>query len=181
MRNAFRLLYIGLSYGLVFQILATPVSAAAQENDATLLCLNEPNVRARSAAPFSKEQWQGALRELMAQRPEVPSSMELSQAALIYFSESDKLKEFKSNRIVDKKKHCYVGCRFAKVINTKTAAYFAWYKEYQDLTDCDPATNYDLHDVKATLKGARYASSNVLADSADCFSWCNRNIKLSDR
>lgn len=58
----------------------------------------------------------------------------------------------------DKEQHCYVGYQIAKQRNNRTAVYAGFFKEAQDVGDCDPSTHFEISDKLATIIGARIAS-----------------------
>jgi hypothetical protein len=141
-------------------------------------CENEINVTIKKTKQgkntvLSEEEWHTEYQSLAAQEPYAPSKLVLGYAYWIYTSEEEWAAKYKNSQ--DKKKHCFMGCRLAKSVSLSTATYLAWYKEYQDLTDCDAKTFFDLEDQVATIFGAEYGVSGAVADSEDCFNYCNAN------
>ena len=69
---------------------------------------------------------------------------------------------------VDKVMHCYMGCVIGLATSAKVTDYLGWLKEYQDLTDCDPATHFEDDDATATSRGARLGARDRNECSTSC-------------
>lgn len=72
----------------------------------------------------------------------------------------------------DKTAHCYLGCRISENVNFETAKFSAWQKEYNDATDCNPNTYFDVSDYDATIVGAIFGSQPKQKLRNKCASYC---------
>jgi hypothetical protein len=65
-----------------------------------------------------------------------------------------------------------VGCRISQEVNYRTAEYVGWYKEDQDIKDCNKSTHFDVADFDATVEGAQMGQSQI--DVAGCLQACTQ-------
>ena len=126
---------------------------------------SEFNVSAQTR--FTAEDYFVTLNTWQSQEPESPGILELFLAYRIYKNESETTAEING----DKRQHCYIGCRITESVSYEAAMYAAWYKEYQDLTDCKRNTYFEVRDYEYTLKGAHEAEMN--GESSSCYDTCS--------
>jgi hypothetical protein len=110
----------------------------------------ELEVDVQTKKPFEEKTWLETIDYWNAEEPAFPGIFKLASAWSVYkkaLPEANKLKN-------DKLKHCYMGCKIAQNVSYETAVYVAWYKEQQDLTDCNQKTFFEVKDLESTLLGA---------------------------
>lgn len=61
----------------------------------------------------------------------------------------------------DKVKHCFMGHLLTQETNRPSAVFMAFYKEAQDVGDCNRRTRFEVADQVATVVGAGYAKRGV--------------------
>lgn len=115
---------------------------------------------------MSESQWQRAHQEWVDEEPKNPGYLNLLLAYGVYSAEKRRLGKLRG----DKRKHCYMGCRIARRISLNTAIYVAWYKEYEDLTDCNPKTFFEWRDYEFTVDGAEAGAS--MGNTGNCMKYC---------
>ena len=76
----------------------------------------------------------------------------------------------------DKRAHCYLGCRIAGEVNFETAQFAAWQKEYNDATDCNTKSHFEIADYEATIKGAKRGSEKpqLRKTKKTCTDYCKK-------
>jgi hypothetical protein len=94
------------------------------------------------------------IKQWKTSQPELPDISDLYKAKKLIDAE----RKYSLKLGGDKRAHCYLGCRISHEVNFETARYAAWQKEYNDATDCDPKSLFEIADYEATLKGASYAA-----------------------
>lgn len=90
------------------------------------------------------------MTEWQSVQPQMPSLPFLFQAKKLIDAE----RNYSLTLGNDKRAHCYLGCRIGETVNFDTAHFIAWQKEYNDATDCNPKTHFEIADYEATIKGA---------------------------
>jgi hypothetical protein len=115
---------------------------------------------------LSEELYQQHLNHWKEQMPKQPSLAKLARAYFIFKEEKAKANNYKK----DKVKHCYIGCRLSQRLDFKTTHYVGWYKEQEDLTDCELRTHFEPKDLEATLDGAKHPGS-----ATQCQKYCHKN------
>jgi len=113
----------------IFLIILIPLSLIAAER-----CLEIPEQQ---------------MADWKSMKPPTPALGLLLKAKKIIEAE----KEFSLTLGTDKTAHCYLGCRIDHDVNLETAKFIAWQKEYNDATDCDVNTHFDIGDFEATVWG----------------------------
>lgn len=108
--------------------------------------------------------WQAELDRWKTKEPKAPSLDQLFRAYEIYKNEKSAAQKLKN----DKVKHCYIGCRIAQELNPQSAEYVGWYKEAQDLEDCERNTRFEEKDYEATLFGANLQVTGQEACVSSC-------------
>ena len=142
----------------------TPITAASDaatssrqtpERESESIYLNE---RFKGDSFESADQWRAILGEWEDRRPESPQPLDVLRGTLIGLQVAGRLIQ-DSSVANDKWSHCVAGSEIARATSFQVADHLAWAKEYQDLTDGDPATAFDYDDYTATLDGARQATT----------------------
>ncbi len=87
------------------------------------------------------------------QTPPFPSLKSLMK---FYFIKDQILKKAQNYSNDDKEVHCIAGFLIAKEVSYRTGVFSGFYKEAQDVGDCDKRTHFDLSDQMATMIGAIY-------------------------
>lgn len=105
-----------------------------------------------------------------AQEPTRPRLRDMARATVLYRTEREHALRLRG----DKVRHCYIGCRITTEINPTTGLYLGWLKEHWDLTDCDPSTNFDPADERATAVGVDLA---VRHQGLDCRRECESALR----
>lgn len=113
-----------------------------------------PNAFAEECLEITEQQ----MNAWKAVRPDMPGFTDLLKAKKIIDAE----KSYSLKLGNDKRAHCYLGCRISEDVNFETADFVAWQKEYNDATDCNQNTHFEIADYDATIKGARRGSSKKL-------------------
>lgn len=126
---------------------------------------NEKDVTTKKI--FTEQGYNQSLESWLTGEPEHPGYFQLWKAYNFYSGEKPTLNKIKG----DKRKHCYIGCRMGQALPVDTAIYVAWYKEYQDLTDCERSTRFEVEDFDATLSGIDVGESSP-NDTEICFNFC---------
>lgn len=101
----------------------------------------------------NEAQWNVDQKKLSDATPRMPNFLRLKWGWDLSRIEIKKTKGIGS----DKRKHCYVGCRIGYDIGHDVAVYAGYYKEADDITDCNIKTHFDLKDIDATILGADIA------------------------
>ena len=114
----------------------------------------------------SEKVYSADIEKWQTKMPENPGMPALVQAYAIYSKEKPAADALKS----DKKAHCFIGCRISQELDFKVASYVGWFKEDQDVRDCNKKTHFDPADFIATLKGAQAGQSAT--DAKACLSAC---------
>lgn len=126
----------------------------------------------------NQAQWQADMKALNEKFPSLPNLFLLRIGYKVGVKESKAARHMRP----DKRQHCYVGCRIANDASYEVAVYAAYYKEWDDLSDCDPKTDFDLKDIDATLLGAFLAAENPGgANASYCSTVCKRKFSSSKR
>lgn len=117
---------------------------------------------------ISKQQ----MAEWNAIKPDMPALTSLWKAKNVIDTE----RRYSLKLGNDKTAHCYLGCRISDETNTGTAQYVAWQKEYQDATDCNQKSLFEIADYEATLKGARRNTEKaaILSTKKLCARYCKK-------
>ena len=123
----------------------------------------------------SEDEWTQKVREWELREPDsggflatVTGILERVKARRVGIQISDQL-DSDEDIHNDKWKHCVLGAVIAQATSLSTAAYAAWFKEYQDLTDGVSGTNFEEDDYEATLDGARQSFQD---QCDDCLAVC---------
>jgi hypothetical protein len=103
-------------------------------------------------------------------QPPLPAMSHLRKAKEVIDTEQD----YALTLGTDKRAHCYMGCRISEDVNFETAKFAAWQKEYNDATDCDPETHFEVADYDATIDGALKGAANLQKLKAQkiCTDYC---------
>ena len=149
-------------------LLAAPAVAQSGESarpisSSTACYLHEIDSRTNQIYISSKEYASELARWKQVPRPAV-GPIDLLTAYRVYRSE----KSYAETLGTDKAMHCYMGCVIGVATSAKVTDYVGWLKEYQDLTDCDPATHFEDADSAATSRGARLGAR----DKSECSKLC---------
>ncbi len=110
------------------------------------------------------------MEEWMKIQPELPSFAHLIKAKKIIDAESKYALKLGN----DKTAHCYLGCRISESVNFETAKFTAWQKEYNDATDCNSKTKFEVADYGATIKGAERSFTKT---ANKCATYCKQLYK----
>lgn len=123
--------------------------------------------------PYQNQaQWEADIQELWAPNPPIPWIFDLMKGREVAEKES------KERVGSDKRRHCYVGCRIANVVNYDVAVYAGYFKEDQDLKDCKRSTRYEPEDLAATILGAEIAREKPgKADKEFCRQRCRKEVR----
>lgn len=106
--------------------------------------------------------------EWKAIKPRTPGVALLLKAKKIV----DVEKDYSLQLGTDKTAHCYLGCRISEDVTFEVAKFSAWQKEYNDATDCNSNTYFDISDYEATLVGAEYGAQVNPRIRNQCASYC---------
>ncbi len=134
--------------------LTSEVYQSEQFDGMAFLTIDESNARV--------EEWE-------RRRPDSPGILLVAKASAIGILAASRL-TFDDRSGSDKWLHCMIGAEMALATSLDAAAYAAWFKEYQDLTDGDPNTAFDEEDYRATMYGARQATE--VESCEDCSEVC---------
>ncbi|MGE0529279.1 MAG: hypothetical protein AB7G93_13920 [Bdellovibrionales bacterium] len=149
-------------------VLARP--ALAERLDTCYRSEVDPNTRRRYQ---NIAQWESDRNDLWANAPARPYPWSLLWGHRVAEQESPRARKLGS----DKRQHCYVGCRIANDVGYDVAVYAAYYKEEQDLLDCDPKSYFEPKDIEATVIGADLAVINPGgADAKYCSRQCRKKF-----
>ncbi len=114
------------------------------------------------------------MAEWMNKQPEMPNIISLLKAKNLIDAE----KKYALKLGNDKRAHCYLGCRIGESINFKTAGFVAWQKEYNDATDCNSDTYFEIADYNATVDGAKKGAAKPESSKAQkfCTDYCTQSF-----
>lgn len=156
---------------LFLSILARPSLAHAQGDAA---CFEQEIDPATNRRYHDESAYRADLEALISAEPVRPSYFTLYRAYQLTKAETANARAMKS----DKRAHCYMGCRIANDFGTAAAEYAAWYKEHQDLTDCNPGSRFEPRDIEATRIGIRLGEAHApAADLKFCQARCRQQIR----
>lgn len=142
--------------------MATAASCFQQEVD--------PSTRRRYQ---NESQWQADVTRLEEKEPSRPGLYELYKGYQVYKAESALTLKLRS----DKRAHCYIGCRIANEVSVPVAEYAAWYKESEDLTDCNPKSLFEWNDIIATQTGIEMVRQQPgVGNTEFCRQSCLRDV-----
>ncbi|AGH95086.1 hypothetical protein [Pseudobdellovibrio exovorus] len=136
---------------------------------ASAACWQQENNPVTGKRYSSATEYQAHLNFWAGKMPIIPNPLNLVNGYNLYKSELPKMRGLSN----DKVKHCYAGCRIAQETSQNTANYMGWYKERQDLIDCNPNTRFEHQDYIATAYGAKIKTNS----SADCVHTCEQAWK----
>lgn len=162
LKSKFTVAFITLS---IFSNLALASTASAS----TMACWQKENNPTTAKRYSSASEYQAHLNFWAGKMPIIPNPLNLMNGYNLYKTELPKMRGLSN----DKVKHCYIGCRIAQETSQNTANYMGWYKERQDLTDCNPNTRFEHQDYIATAYGAKIKTNS----SADCVHTCEQAWK----
>lgn len=149
------------SITILFFVFISMNQAFASE---TLRCWANEN-DPRNHQPYTSEAaWRNDISTWENQNVQVVSPLKLAIAYKVYKSELKNTKLLANDKVV----HCVMGCKIMQQTDYKTANFLAWYKEYNDLTDCQKNSNFEFLDYEATVYGA-----DTAARALDCHKTCD--------
>lgn len=114
----------------------------------------------------SEDEWLHQRERWDALQPENVSLWSLFWAHQTYKKELSTAQTLKN----DKRKHCYIGCRIAQEQSYEVSDYVGWFKESEDLQDCDKKTFFEPLDYQSTADGAKRGASSQ--DPQRCYEAC---------
>jgi hypothetical protein len=101
------------------------------------------------------------LNEFFRSPPPTPYWSKLRKLKKNHARYSSAASQLSSN---DKVRHCFAGYMIARDLDYRTALFAAYYKEAQDVSDCNKKTHFEIADKIATIKGASLSVSGHSID-----------------
>jgi len=92
-----------------------------------------------------------AVNQFYLYRPQIPNYKNLQAMQNQLGEVSQAAAAFSTN---DKVRHCYVGYRIVQKWGRPESLFFAFYKESQDVGDCNRRSHFEIEDQVATIHGA---------------------------